>query len=83
MDINQMVFGRVVLIGDSAFVVRPHTAASTYKAATDGISLAESLKSGSDLLGALQGWEIGQIQFGKRLISSGQMMGNRSQFPAR
>lgn len=83
MDIDQMVFGRVVLLGDAAFVVRPHTAASTYKAAIDGITLANSLKSGDDLDRALKGWEIGQIRVGKGLIASGQMMGNRSQFPTK
>ena len=38
-----MAFGRVCLIGDAAFAVRPHAAAGTAKAADDGWALAEEL----------------------------------------
>jgi 2-polyprenyl-6-methoxyphenol hydroxylase-like FAD-dependent oxidoreductase len=33
--VPQTVFGRVMLLGDAAFVVRPHTAGATAKAAHD------------------------------------------------
>ena len=80
MNIDQMVFGRVVLIGDAAFVVRPHTAASTYKAAIDGISLASHLEGEGSISSALQKWERIELRLGKQLVSSGQSTGNRSQF---
>ena len=38
-----MAFGRVCLIGDAAFVARPHAAAGTAKAAADAWALAEAL----------------------------------------
>ena len=34
-----MVFGRICLFGDAAFVVRPHTAAATAKTAADAMAL--------------------------------------------
>jgi 2,6-dihydroxypyridine 3-monooxygenase len=45
-----MAFGRVVLVGESAFVLRPHTAAAAAKAAADGMMLGEALREGNDNL---------------------------------
>jgi 2-polyprenyl-6-methoxyphenol hydroxylase-like FAD-dependent oxidoreductase len=42
-DTPHMSFGRVVLIGDAALVVRPHTAMGVAKAACDVMSLAAHL----------------------------------------
>ncbi|SRR5713101_375269 len=39
----QMVFGRVALLGDAAFVARPHVAAEVTKAALDAQSLVDAL----------------------------------------
>ena len=44
--VPRMVFGRVCLIGDAAFAVRPHAAAGTAKAAADGWALATELAAG-------------------------------------
>ncbi|MFG6095181.1 hypothetical protein SPB21_08015 [Leptothoe sp. ISB3NOV94-8A] len=35
LDVPQVAFGRVILLGDAAFIVRPHTAAGTSKAAAN------------------------------------------------
>ena len=46
----QIVFGRVVLAGDAAFVARPHAGAGTTKAALDAACLADSIRdAGGDL----------------------------------
>jgi 2-polyprenyl-6-methoxyphenol hydroxylase and related FAD-dependent oxidoreductases len=37
-----MVFGRVALLGDAAFVARPHVGAGVTKAALDAASLADA-----------------------------------------
>jgi 2-polyprenyl-6-methoxyphenol hydroxylase-like FAD-dependent oxidoreductase len=74
-DLDQMVFGRVSLVGDAAFVIRPHTAASTYKAAIDGITLAQSFGSSAEPEIALVGWEGRQLALGKHLLRSGQAAG--------
>lgn len=53
-----MRFGQVCLLGDAAFVIRPHTAAATAKAAADAIALAQSLRSsGGDFDRGLSHWE--------------------------
>jgi 2-polyprenyl-6-methoxyphenol hydroxylase-like FAD-dependent oxidoreductase len=82
--VPQMVFGRVILTGDAAFAPRPHTAASTSKAAANAIDLAHALKDLPDDIDAvLVGWERAQIQLGNALKWHGQRLGNQSQFPGR
>lgn len=81
LGVPQMTFGRVALIGDAAFIPRPHTAASTAKAAANAISLAEALvKDNHDVIAALTSWEPLQLAYGRQLMASGQQLGNRSQF---
>ena len=41
--VPRMTFGRACLLGDAAFVLRPHTAAATAKAAADAMALAAGL----------------------------------------
>jgi hypothetical protein len=60
------VFGRVCLLGDAAFVVRPHTAGATAKAARDAMTLARALKqAGRNIDAGLSGFEEMQIEFGR------------------
>lgn len=81
LGVPQMSFERVALIGDAAFIPRPHTAASTAKAAANAIALAEALvKHSHNVTKALKSWEPLQIAYGNQLMASGQQLGNRSQF---
>ncbi len=81
LGVPQMTFGRVALVGDAAFIPRPHTAASTAKAAANAISLAEALvKYNHNVTKALPVWQPSQLAYGRQLMASGQQMGNRSQF---
>ena len=81
LGVPQMTFGRVALVGDAAFIPRPHTAASTAKAAANAIALADALVNHNhDVRGALKSWEPLQLAYGNQLMASGQQLGNRSQF---
>jgi len=65
----RLVFGRVVLAGDAAFVARPHAGAGTTKAALDAACLADSIRdAGGDLAGGLKRYERMQAPFGKALV---------------
>ncbi|MEM1330361.1 MAG: FAD-dependent monooxygenase [Planctomycetota bacterium] len=58
LRVTKMVHRRVVLLGDAACVVRPHTAAGTSKAAADAIQLAQMLEEAGGVTdAALAGWE--------------------------
>ena len=81
LSVSQMAFGRVALVGDAAFIPRPHTAASTSKAAANAIALADALvEYNHDVTKALLAWEPMQLAYGNQLIASGQALGIRSQF---
>jgi 2-polyprenyl-6-methoxyphenol hydroxylase-like FAD-dependent oxidoreductase len=75
----QMVYSRICLIGDAAFVVRPHTAAGTAKAAAEASALASALGHfAPDLDLALAHWDQTQTAAGRRLANYGVMLGERT-----
>ncbi|MDY6781212.1 MAG: FAD binding domain-containing protein [Cyanobacteriota bacterium] len=80
LGVPQMAFERIVLVGDAAFIPRPHTAASVSKAAANAIALADALQDARDLPKALKAWEGEQLQLGMYLWKAGQDLGDRSQF---
>lgn len=77
----QMTRGRAVIMGDAAFVGRPHGAAGTAKAAADAWALAEALEtSDGDIPKALSVWEPKQLEVGGNLVDRVVSMGTRAQF---
>lgn len=81
VDIPHMAFGRVCLLGDAAFAVRPHTAAATAKAAADAWALAEAVQAaGGDVDAALARWEPSQLELGRNLLERARWLGDTSQF---
>jgi 2-polyprenyl-6-methoxyphenol hydroxylase-like FAD-dependent oxidoreductase len=74
MESPRTVFGRVVLLGDAAFVARPHVGAGVTKAALEAASLAEAAGAG-DLGGGLLRFEREQVPFGKGLVALGRQEG--------
>ena len=81
LSVPRMAFGRACLLGDAAFVPRPHTAASTAKAVANATALAESLSfHGDDVEAALEAWEPAQLRLGRRLEMHGRALGDGSQF---
>lgn len=80
LESPRMAFGRVALIGDAAFVVRPHLAAGQAKACADAWALAEALQvCDGDVEGALARWEPGQLALGSEVVARSRDMGRRSQ----
>lgn len=81
LSVPRMTFGRVCLIGDAAFVPRPHTAASTSKAIANAMELAGWMQaSGGNVVAAFKGWEPSQLELGNSLKLHGKLLGDRSQF---
>jgi 2-polyprenyl-6-methoxyphenol hydroxylase-like FAD-dependent oxidoreductase len=76
-SVPRMVFDRVLLTGDAAFVPRPHTAGSTAKAAANALALAQTLDGKTDLDAALHAWQQQQLDEGRRMGEWGVRMGNR------
>lgn len=81
IEVDRMAIGRVCLIGDAAFAIRPHAAAGTAKAAEDAFTLAEALKAArGDIPTALRCWEPGQLALGRQVLERARDIGDRSQF---
>jgi 2-polyprenyl-6-methoxyphenol hydroxylase-like FAD-dependent oxidoreductase len=63
LTIPRLVFGRVVLIGDAASLVRPHIGSGTAKAVDDAIHLAHALSEACDEdLSCLAAWEHTRLE---------------------
>lgn len=75
LAVPRMAFGRTCLLGDAAFVARPHTAAGTAKAAADGTALAEALEANGKAETALDRWEDERLDAGRQLVAQGKRMG--------
>jgi 2-polyprenyl-6-methoxyphenol hydroxylase-like FAD-dependent oxidoreductase len=70
LESPRLVFGRVALAGDAAFVARPHVGAGTTKAAIDAARLADSLRdAGGDLAAGLARYEREQLSFGGAMVA--------------
>lgn len=80
IDIDQMAFGRVCLLGDAGVVARPHAAAGTAKAAADAWALAEALEQHSSVSEALNVWQDSQLKLAKNLLHRTRRVGSKSQF---
>lgn len=79
LSVDQMSVGRACLLGDAAFVVRPHTAGATAKAAADAMTLASQLKhQPGDLPRALRSYAQQRLHAGHQMSGHGVNLGRRS-----
>lgn len=71
----RMVGRSVALIGDAAFVVRPHTAMGVSKAAGDVLALQQHLAAELELSAALSRFEGERIPVGRQIAAYGRQLG--------
>ena len=74
LETPQMAFGRVAIIGDAAFVARPHVGAGVAKAADDATALVAALMS-DDVEPALRAFEAKRLPVGRRVIEYARHLG--------
>jgi 2-polyprenyl-6-methoxyphenol hydroxylase-like FAD-dependent oxidoreductase len=70
----RLAFGRVAIIGDAAFVARPHVAAGLSKAADDAATLAATLDA-DDVEAALQHFEAERLPENNHIIERARHLG--------
>jgi 2-polyprenyl-6-methoxyphenol hydroxylase-like FAD-dependent oxidoreductase len=75
LTVPKMVFGRVVILGDAAFVARPHVGAGVTKAAEDALVLANALAADPDQVAALRSFETQRLAIGHRIIARARHLG--------
>ena len=75
LESPHMSFGRVAIVGDAAFVARPHVAAGVSKAADDAAALVAALQQEADVARALQRFEAARLEENHRIIERARHLG--------
>jgi 2-polyprenyl-6-methoxyphenol hydroxylase-like FAD-dependent oxidoreductase len=76
VESRHIAFGHVALIGDAAFVARPHVGIGVLKAAQDAASLARNLVEHAEVPEALQGYQRERLQPNIDAVEFGRYLGN-------
>ena len=71
----KMALGRVALIGDAAFLARPHVGAGVTKAAQDAAALEAALRSEPNVELALANFEHARMEMNHRIVERGRELG--------
>jgi 2-polyprenyl-6-methoxyphenol hydroxylase-like FAD-dependent oxidoreductase len=74
LESPRLAFDRVAIVGDAAFVARPHVAAGVSKAADDAAALVQAL-DGEDVPAALRRFEAGRLPENRKIIERARHLG--------
>jgi 2-polyprenyl-6-methoxyphenol hydroxylase-like FAD-dependent oxidoreductase len=73
----RMAFGRAAIIGDAAFVARPHVAMGVPKGAGDALALAEALaRDRANISEALADFEAERLRIDNAIVNRGKYLGS-------
>jgi 2-polyprenyl-6-methoxyphenol hydroxylase-like FAD-dependent oxidoreductase len=75
LESSRLAIGRVAVIGDAAFVARPHVAAGVIKAAEDVLSMVSALDEEKSVTDALQRFQTERLAVGRRILARARKMG--------
>lgn len=70
-----LAFGRVALLGDAAFVARPHCGMGVTKAGSDAAALVRALEEAPDVPVALKAYEALRLDAGKFIVGHARALG--------
>jgi 2-polyprenyl-6-methoxyphenol hydroxylase-like FAD-dependent oxidoreductase len=76
LESPRMVSGRVAVVGDAAFVARPHVGAGVSKASDDAGALADALAQEADVETALKRYEAARLNENHRIIAWARHLGS-------
>jgi 2-polyprenyl-6-methoxyphenol hydroxylase-like FAD-dependent oxidoreductase len=76
LESPRMVSGRVAVVGDAAFVARPHVGAGVSKASDDAGALADALAQEDDVESALKRYEAARLKENHRIIEWARHLGS-------
>jgi 2-polyprenyl-6-methoxyphenol hydroxylase-like FAD-dependent oxidoreductase len=79
LESPRMVFGRVAILGDAAFVARPHCGMGVTKAADDAVVLADALSAQPALGDALAHYETLRLKLGFAVVAHARNLGTYMQ----
>jgi 2-polyprenyl-6-methoxyphenol hydroxylase-like FAD-dependent oxidoreductase len=76
LESARIAFGRVALIGDAAFVIRPHVGGGVVKGLQDAQALAEALAGDGEVEAALRAYEASRVAVGRRFVAQARQLGS-------
>jgi 2-polyprenyl-6-methoxyphenol hydroxylase-like FAD-dependent oxidoreductase len=76
LESERMGCGRIAIIGDAAFVARPHCGAGVAKAADDAASLTSALSSNDDIGNAIDAFSAERTRAGKVAVAWAAHLGS-------
>jgi 2-polyprenyl-6-methoxyphenol hydroxylase-like FAD-dependent oxidoreductase len=75
LQVPRMDFGRIALLGDAAFVARPHCGMGVAKAAGDAVALVEALSADPDVPTAVRAYSDARTPVGGAIIEHARHLG--------
>jgi 2-polyprenyl-6-methoxyphenol hydroxylase-like FAD-dependent oxidoreductase len=75
LESHRIAFGRIAIIGDAAFVARPHVGGGVAKAAGDAAALVAALRENDDVVAALSQYEGIRLPEGRRMVQRARHLG--------
>ncbi|BDB30318.1 MULTISPECIES: FAD binding domain-containing protein [Cupriavidus] len=75
LTVPRMAFGRIALLGDAAFVARPHCGMGVTKAAGDAMAIVRALSEHSTVETALDAYSTERVQFGHAIVEHARHLG--------
>jgi len=75
LEVPRMVFGRIALLGDAAFVARPHCGMGVTKAAGDAMALVTALGRHDSIHAALADFDAARTQTGAAIVQHARHLG--------
>lgn len=76
LESTRIAFGRAALVGDAAFVIRPHVGGGVVKAAQDAAALAAALDEHAEVGTALEAYEAMRIGVGRKFVAQARRLGS-------
>lgn len=76
LESPSLAVGRVALLGDAAFVARPHVGMGVTKAALDAGCLCQSIRNSDSLEDALARYDRVRGEFGRRCVARARRLGS-------
>ncbi len=72
---ERLAFDRVALLGDAAFVARPHVGMGVTKAGEDALALAQAIAAHGATPAALAAYEAARLPPGQAVVARGRQLG--------
>jgi 2-polyprenyl-6-methoxyphenol hydroxylase-like FAD-dependent oxidoreductase len=75
LEVPHMAFGRIALLGDAAFVARPHCGMGVTKAASDAMALVKALNTHDSVRDALADYSRERTEAGSAIVQHARHLG--------